>query len=90
LSTGFSADTRMDSRFQQNSHQKQRQNCCLWPVDHNMGSSLERHFGNLEEKRGWAARDKEGTKTKLSAQGSIFTISALNYKGRGRDPIPAK
>jgi hypothetical protein len=34
-----------------------------------MGSSLERHFGNLEEKRGWAARDKEGIKTKLSAQG---------------------
>jgi hypothetical protein len=55
-----------------------------------MGSSLERHFGNLEEKRGWAARDKEGTKTKLSAQGSIFTISALSYKGRGRGPIPAK
>jgi hypothetical protein len=40
-----------------------------------MGSSLERHFGNLEAKRGWAARDKEGTKTKLSAQGSIFTIT---------------
>jgi hypothetical protein len=52
-----------------------------------MGSSLERHFGNLEEKRGWAARDKEGTKTKLSAQGLIFTISALSYKGRGRGPI---
>jgi hypothetical protein len=65
-------------------------NCCVWPVDHNLGSSLERHFGNLEEKRGWAARDKEGTKTKLSAQGSIFTISALSYKGRGRGPIPAK
>ena len=64
--------------------------CCVWPVDHNLGSSLERHFGNLEEKRGWAARDKEGTKTKLSAQGSIFTISALSYKGRGRGPIPAK
>jgi hypothetical protein len=28
-----------------------------------LGSSLERHFGNLEEKKGWAARDKEGTKT---------------------------
>jgi hypothetical protein len=42
-----------------------------------LGSSLERHFGNLEEKRGWAARDKEGTKTKVSAQGSIFTIPAL-------------
>jgi hypothetical protein len=27
-----------------------------------LGSSLERHFGNLEEK-GWAAQDKEGTKT---------------------------
>jgi hypothetical protein len=40
-----------------------------------MDSSLERHFGNLEEKRAWAARDKEGTKTKLSVQGSIFTIS---------------
>jgi hypothetical protein len=26
--------------------------CCVWPVDHNLGSSLERHFGNLEEKRG--------------------------------------
>jgi hypothetical protein len=52
-----------------------------------MGSSLERHFGNLEEKRGWAVRDKEGTKTKLSAQGSIFTISTLSYKGRGRGPI---
>jgi hypothetical protein len=63
--------------------------CCIWPVDHNMGSSLERHSGNLEEKRGWAARDKEGTKTKLSAQGSIFTISALSYKGRG-GAIPAK
>jgi hypothetical protein len=28
-----------------------------------LGSSLERHFGNLEEKKGWAAQDKEGTKT---------------------------
>ena len=63
--------------------------CCVWPADHSLGSSLERHFGNLEEKRGWAARDKEGTKTKVSAQGSIFTIPALCYKGRGRDPIPA-
>jgi hypothetical protein len=35
-------------------------------------------------------RDKEGTKTKVSAQGSIFTISALRYEGRGRGPIPAK
>jgi hypothetical protein len=26
--------------------------CCVWPVDHNLGSSLERHFGNLEEKGG--------------------------------------
>jgi hypothetical protein len=26
--------------------------CCVRPADHNMGSSLERHFGNLEEKRG--------------------------------------
>jgi hypothetical protein len=26
--------------------------CCVWPADHNLGSSLERHFGNLEEKRG--------------------------------------
>ena len=63
--------------------------CCVWPADHSLGSSLERHFGNLEEKRGWAARDKEGTKTKVSAQGSIFTIPALRYKGRGRGPIPA-
>jgi hypothetical protein len=63
---------------------------CVWPVDHNLGSSLERHFGNMEEKRGWAVRDKEGTKTKLSAQGLIFTISELSYKGRGRDPISAK
>ena len=55
-----------------------------------LGSSLERHFGNLEEKKGWVARDKEGTKTKLSAQGSIFTILALRYEGRGRDRIPAK
>jgi hypothetical protein len=28
-----------------------------------LGSSLERHFGNLEEKKGWVVRDKEGTKT---------------------------
>jgi hypothetical protein len=28
-----------------------------------LGFSLEKHFGNLEEKKGWAARDKEGTKT---------------------------
>jgi hypothetical protein len=55
-----------------------------------LGSSLERHFGNLEEKRGWVARDKEGTKTKVSVQGSIFTIPALRYEGRGRGPIPAK
>jgi hypothetical protein len=53
-----------------------------------VGFSLERHFGNLEEKRGWAARDKEGTKTKVSAQGLIFTILALRYEGRGRGPIP--
>jgi hypothetical protein len=26
--------------------------CYVRPADHNMGSSLERHFGNLEEKRG--------------------------------------
>jgi hypothetical protein len=26
--------------------------CCVRPADHNLGSSLERHFGNLEEKRG--------------------------------------
>jgi hypothetical protein len=64
--------------------------CCVWPVDHKLGSSLERHFGNLEEKRGWAARDKEGTKTKLSAQDSIFTISALSYKAGEGGPIPAK
>ena len=66
------------------------ENCCVRPADHNLGSSLERHFGNLEEKRGWAAWDKEGTKTKLSAQGSIFTTSALSYKRRVRGPIPAK
>ena len=41
------------------------------------------------KRRGWAARDKERTKTKVSAQGSFFTIKALIYKGRGRDPIPA-
>jgi hypothetical protein len=64
--------------------------CCVWPVDQNLGSSLERHFGNLEKKRGCAAQDKEGTKTKLSAQGSIFTTSALSYKRRVRGPIPAK
>ena len=63
---------------------------CVRPADHSLGSSLERHFGNPEEKRGWAAQDKEGTKTKVSAQGSIFTISALCYEGRGRSPIPAK
>jgi hypothetical protein len=34
--------------------------CFVWPVDHNLSSSLERHFGNLEEKRGWAVLDKEG------------------------------
>jgi hypothetical protein len=61
-------------------------NCCVWPVDHNLGSSLERHFGNLEEKRGWAAWDKEGTKTKLSAQGSTFTISALKEGGGAQFP----
>ena len=66
------------------------EHCCVRPADHNLGSSLERHFGNLEEKRGWAARDKEGTKTKVSARGSIFTISGLSYKGRGRGPFPAK
>jgi hypothetical protein len=55
-----------------------------------LDSSLERHFGNLEKKRGWAMRDKEGTKTKVSAQGSIFTIPALPYEGRGRGPIPTK
>jgi hypothetical protein len=26
--------------------------CCVWPADHSLGSSLERHFGNLEEKKG--------------------------------------
>ena len=26
--------------------------CCVWPVDHSLGFSLERDFGNLEEKRG--------------------------------------
>jgi hypothetical protein len=25
--------------------------CCVWPADHSLGSSLERHSGNLEEKR---------------------------------------
>jgi hypothetical protein len=55
-----------------------------------LSSSLERHFGNLEEKRDWAERDKEETKTKVSAQGSNFTIPVLRYEGRGRGPIPAK
>ena len=63
--------------------------CCVRPADHSLGSSLERHFGNLEEKRGWAARDKEGTKTKVSAKGSIFTFPALSYEGR-KGRIPAK
>ena len=47
-------------------------------------------IGNLEEKRGWAARDKEGTKTKVSAQGSIFTIPVLRYEGGEGGAIPAK
>jgi hypothetical protein len=63
--------------------------CWVLPADHSLGSSLERHFGNLEEKRGWAARDKEGTKTKVSAKGSIFTFPALSYEGR-KGRIPAK
>jgi hypothetical protein len=29
-----------------------RAGCCVRPADHKLGSSLERHFGNLEEKRG--------------------------------------
>jgi hypothetical protein len=69
-------------------HIVQEDGCCVWPAG--LGSSLERHFGNLEEKRGWAARDKEGTKTKVSTQGLIFTILALSYEGRGRGPILAK
>jgi hypothetical protein len=63
-----------------------RTKCCVRPADHSLP---KRHFGNLKEKRGWAARDKEGTKTKVSAQGSIFTIPALRYEGRGRGLIPA-
>jgi hypothetical protein len=26
--------------------------CCVRPADHSLGSGIERHFGNLEEKRG--------------------------------------
>jgi hypothetical protein len=62
--------------------------CCVWPVDHNLGSSLERHFGNLEEKRGWAAGDKEGTKTKVSAQCSIFLFRHSVMKEGGGAQFP--
>jgi hypothetical protein len=56
-----------------------------------MGSSLERHFGNLEEKRGWAVRDKEGNQDKaLCSRFNFYYYTALSYKGRGRGPIPAK
>jgi hypothetical protein len=63
--------------------------CCVWPADHSLGSSLERHFGNLEEKKGWGARDKEGTKTKLSAQGSILMSANMLYKEKGK-PVPGQ
>jgi hypothetical protein len=34
-------------------HKKiKKKDCCVRPADHNLGFSLERHFGNLEEKRG--------------------------------------
>ena len=56
-----------------------------------LGSSLERHFGNLEEKKGWAAGDKEGTKTELSAQGSILMSANIKckYKEKGK-PVPGQ
>ena len=53
---------RMDSRKSNNPLKKwgselnkefsHEEYCCVRPADHNLGSSLERHFGNLEEKRG--------------------------------------
>ena len=63
-----------------------RTKCCVRPADHSLP---KRHFGNLEEKRGWAARDKEGTKTKLSAQGSILISANTLYKEKGK-PVPGQ
>jgi hypothetical protein len=53
-----------------------------------LGSSLERHFGNVEEKKGWAVRDKEGTKTSslLKVQFLLFRHSVMKEGGGARFP----
>ena len=53
-----------------------------------LGSSLERHFGNVEEKKGWAVRDKEGTKTRslLKVQFLLFRHSVMKEGGGARFP----
>ena len=37
-----------------------------------LGSRLERHFGNLEEKKGWVMRENDVAKSKHSDQISIL------------------
>jgi hypothetical protein len=62
--------------------------CCVRPADHNLGSSLERHFGNLEE--GLGGERKECSQDSYSDQGSNFIVATLVMKEGGGDPIPAE
>jgi hypothetical protein len=48
--------------------------CCVRPADHNLGSSLERHFGNLEEKRGYVARERNVAKTVILIKAQILLL----------------
>jgi hypothetical protein len=67
-----------------------RFNCCVRPADHNLGSSLERHFGNLEEKRGYVARERNVAKTVILIKAQILLLRHSVMKEGGGDPIPAE
>jgi hypothetical protein len=47
-------------------------NCCVQAADHNLGFSLERHFGNLEEKRGYVARERNVAKTVILIKAQFY------------------
>jgi hypothetical protein len=49
-----------------------------------LGSSLERHLGNLEEKRGARRRKRERhNQDRHSEQGSILLFPTLSYEAGG-------
>jgi hypothetical protein len=54
-----------------------------------LGSSLERHLGNLEEKRELGGREKDVAKTVILIKAQFYYSDTQLWR-RGRGPIPAK